>query len=127
MLLGKATHNETKRSKNTTAKIHLQENRAVCVVAGLRTRLFKRAGFCSQECLDASRVEFKRKTESGERKKFNPPYDELFDLYINKCYSIKQLMDHYGCKQRSVYSILKRNNLPTLKYRDEYRQKLGLV
>lgn len=83
--------------------------------------------FCSQECLDESRVEFKRKTESGERKKFNPPYDELFDLYIKKCYSIQQLMDHYGCKQRSIYSILKRNNLPTLNQRDEYRRKLGLV
>lgn len=69
---------------------------------------------CSDDCL--TNLKRENISNSPPAPIFTSSYEELYKLWIIEDKSISELMEVFGCKQRTVYYLLEENGLPTRKY-----------
>lgn len=85
----------------------------ICIICSIKFKSSIRKT-CSDECLTESKRERMRNNSLAPI--FTSSYEELYQLWIIEDKSISELMEVFGCKQRTVYYLLEENGLPTRKY-----------
>lgn len=99
-----------------------------CGWCGKSMPLTSRTVYCSKECVKNGAMDTRKNSEHqiAPHNKISVTYEELYQSYITENLSLFEMQEKFGCKQRTIYNMLSRYDLPTFSKRRALRQSLEL-